>query len=85
MTVPVARGCPRCGGWFTRRALHSEEPPRPAYTCAFCGEDIQIEGGIPVSVGYVPTATDERDRNHAPRTGPHATPATIARELAGQQ
>lgn len=49
-TVPVARGCPRCGGWFTRRALHPKELPATLYTCAFCGEDIQIIDGIPVSV-----------------------------------
>jgi hypothetical protein len=59
-TVPVARGCPRCGGWFTRRALHPEEPPSAIYQCAWCGEDIAIRGGIPVSLAY--SATPETMR-----------------------
>lgn len=51
-TVPVARGCPRCHGWVTRRALHPAEPPSPRFQCVPCGEDLMIADGKFVSVAY---------------------------------
>ena len=61
--APVVR-CTRCGGWITRRALHTEELPTIAFTCAFCGEDYEVLGGALVSLTRPATPTTLAEMRH---------------------
>lgn len=76
--------CPHCGAqWVLARDRHVAERATPYY-CHLCSREYVLEGGALVPISRQATATTLAEMRHPTAYSTHATPAEIARQLAGE-